>query len=153
MRYTSPMESIQNRKARMEYEILETYQAGLVLSGGEVKSIRMGKASLLGSYVKVYGDEAWLVQAHIAPYQEKNTALEYDPLRARKLLLHKKEIGELLEKTREKGFSLVPLQIREKSGKIKIEVALARGKKQRDKRETIKKRETKRDIDRFTKGR
>ncbi len=147
------MESIQNRKARMEYEILETYQAGLVLSGGEVKAIRAGKASLLGSYVKVYGGEAWLVNAHIAPYQEKNMHTEYDPLRARKLLLQKKEIGELFEKTREKGFSLIPLQIREKSGRIKIEVALARGKKQRDKRETIKKRETKRDIDRFTKGR
>ncbi|MFA7201400.1 MAG: SsrA-binding protein SmpB [Candidatus Paceibacterota bacterium] len=147
------MESIQNRKARMEYEILETYQAGLVLSGGEVKSIRTGKASLLGSYIKVYGDEAWLVNAHITPYQEKNTTSEYDPLHARKLLLHKKEIGELLEKTREKGFSLIPLQIREKSGRIKVEVALARGKKQRDKRETIKKRETKRDIDRFTKSR
>ena len=153
LRYTIFMESIQNRKARMEYEILDTRQAGLVLSGGEVKAIRSGKASLLGSYVKIYGGEAWLVNAHIAPYQEKNLLSEYDPLRARKLLLQRKELAELADSIKEKGLSLVPLQIFDKGGIIKVEVARVRGKKQRDKRDTIKKRETKRDLDRFLKRR
>ena len=152
MLYTCFMDRIENRKAKMEYEILETYQAGLVLSGREVKSIRSGKASLVGSYAKIYGNEAWLVNAQIAPYQEKNTPKEYDPLRARKLLLQKKEIQGLIGKTKEKGLSLIPLQIFEKGGKIKIDIALARGKKQYDKRETIKKRETKRTMERYIKG-
>ncbi|MCL5012259.1 MAG: SsrA-binding protein SmpB [Patescibacteria group bacterium] len=145
------MDRIENKKARAEYELLDTYQAGLVLSGGEVKAVRAGKASLVGSYIKIYGNEAWLVNAHIAPYQEKNTQTNYDPLHARKLLLQKKEINELIGKTKEKGFSIIPLQIFDKRGIIKIDIAFARGKKQHDKRETIKKRETKRELDRSLK--
>lgn len=145
------MNRIENKKARAEYELLDTYQAGLVLNGGEVKAIRAGKASLTGSYIKIYGNEAWLVNAHIAPYQEKNTSADYDPLRARKLLLQKRETNELIGKTKEKGFSVIPLQIFDKRGIVKIDIAFARGKKQRDKRESIKARETKRELDRSIK--
>lgn len=135
----------------MEYEILHTYQAGLVLSGGEVKSIRAGRASLAGSYVKLYGNEAWLVSAHIAPYQDRNTIRDYDETRPRKLLLHSAELKELIGKMKEKGISLIPLQIFDKHGILKIEVALAKGRKQRDKRQIIQKRETKRKLDRYLK--
>jgi SsrA-binding protein len=145
------MERIENKKARLEYEILQTYQAGLVLSGGEVKAIRAGKASLAGSYIKIYGDEAWLVNAHIAPYQEKNTLTEYDETRARKLLLKKAEIKELVGKTKEKGLSLIPLQISDKRGILKIDIALAKGRKKHDKRQVIQERETKRKLDRYLK--
>lgn len=145
------MERIENKKAWLEYEILKIYQAGLVLSGGEVKAIRAGKASLAGSYVKVYGNEAWLVNAHIAPYQEKNTPQEYDETRSRKLLLNAAEIKELVGKTKEKGLSLIPLQIFDKNGILKIDIALAKGRKKHDKRHIIQERETKRRLKRYLK--
>ena len=135
----------------MEYQILETLEAGIVLSGAEVKAVRAGKASLAGAYVKIYGNEAWLVQAHIAPYQEKNTPKDYDPVRARKLLISKGQIRSLIGTGKEKGVSLIPLQLYDKRGIIKVELAIAKGKKQHDKREAIHTRETKRTLDRYIK--
>jgi SsrA-binding protein len=147
------MEPLINKKARFDYEILETYEGGLVLSGPEVKSIRTGKASIVGSYAKVYGGEAWLIGANINPYQEKNVPSGYDPMRSKKILLKKRELSELIGKTQERGLTLVPLKLYNKGTHIKLELALAKSKKQHDKRERIKERETKRVLNRIVKGR
>jgi len=130
-----------NRQAGYEYEILEKYEAGLILSGFEVKAIRAGRLSLQGAYVVVNNNEAFLLNASIAPYQVKNTPPGYELTRSRKLLLHRSEIASLIGKSRIKGLTLVALRVYTKSGKIKLEFALARGKKQYDKREKIKKRD------------
>ncbi|MFH1582295.1 MAG: SsrA-binding protein SmpB [bacterium] len=137
-----------NKKAYFDYEILEKYEAGISLIGQEVKSIKQGHMSLSGSYVVIRGNEAFLLGVHVPPYQPKNAPKEYDPQRTRKLLLRKQEINYLIGKTKEKGLTLVPLRVYTLKGNIKLEFGVARGKKQKDKRETIKKRETERDMKR-----
>ncbi len=137
-----------NPRAKYDYQILETYEAGLVLTGQEVKSIKTGHISLRGSYVTIKSEEAWLINAQIPPYQPKNAPADYRPTRTRKLLLHKKEIKSLIGKGKQKGLTLVPLRIYTKRGKIKLAFALGRGKRKVDKREKIIERETKRKIGR-----
>jgi SsrA-binding protein len=141
-----------NRKARYEYELLDRYEAGIVLTGTEVKSLRDGGASLQQAYADVRDGEAWLIGAHIAEYGQGNVA-NHEPDRDRKLLLHSKEIASLLGKVRERGLTLVPTRLYFKDGKVKVELALARGKEQRDKRRDIAKRDADRQIDRALKSR
>ncbi|MCF7834066.1 MAG: SsrA-binding protein SmpB [Candidatus Pacebacteria bacterium] len=141
----------ENKKARFEYEILEKYEAGIELTGMETKSVRQGKASFEGAFVIVRGGEAFLINANITPFQPKNAPENYDPLRNRKLLLTKKEIRELAESEANKSLTIVPLTMYNKGRKIKIQIALVKGKKKFDKRETIKKRETDRIIRRTLK--
>ena len=136
----------ENKKAYFDYEIIEKYEAGLVLIGQEVKSIKTGHISLSGSYVVISQNEPYLIGAKIPPYQPKNAPENYNPEQSRKLLLNKKEIDYLAGKANAKGFSLIPLKVYEKGGRIKIEFALARGKKKYDKKEKIKKRDIERDI-------
>lgn len=142
---------ITNRKARFNFEILDTFEAGLVLAGYEVKAVRLGRGKLEGGHVIVRGDEAFLVGASISHYQKANMPKSYDPEQARKLLLSKKELSRLETEGEKKGLTIVPLRLYNKGGKIKIEIAIARGKKKHDKRETIKKRDSKRAIDRILK--
>lgn len=141
-----------NRRANYDYEILDKYEAGLVLAGHEVKSIKTGHISLQGAYVTIKDNEAYLLNATIPPYQPKNTPPGYEPSRSRKLLLHKNEIKSLIGKIKQKGLTLVPVRVYTKRGKIKLEFGLGKGKKKIDKREKIAKRETKRKIDRAMKG-
>ncbi|MEK7178386.1 MAG: SsrA-binding protein SmpB [Patescibacteria group bacterium] len=136
----------ENRKARFDYEILETFEAGLVLSGAEVKSIKNGRMNLTGSYLNFHNGELYLIGAFIAPYQPKNQPADYDPYRSRKLLLRKKELVSLIGKIKPKGLTLIPLKAYNKGRRIKLEFAVARGKKQYDKREIIAKREAARKI-------
>lgn len=140
------MELASNRKARFNYEILDTYEAGLELFGFEVKSIKKGMASLDGSHAIIRGGEIFLVGCQVQPYQVANTPVDYDPLRTRRLLLRKKEINELLMAGETKGLTVVPLSLYNVNSKVKIKIALAKGKKLHDKRETIKKRETDREL-------
>jgi SsrA-binding protein len=135
-----------NKRAYFDYEILETFEAGIVLTGQEVKSIKTGHISLAGSYVIMRGSEAWLTGAHISPYKMAGPLPGYDPTRSRKLLLHKKELFSLIGKIKQKGLTLAPLKVYTKKGKIKLEFGLARGKKKYEKRETIEKREVDRKI-------
>ena len=137
----------ENRRARHEYHFLETFEAGISLQGTEVKSLRMGKGNLQDAYAKIEDGECWLLNMHISPYEMGNI-FNKDPLRPKKLLLHKYEINKLLGKIKEKGFTLVPLQVYFKDGKAKIEMGLCRGKKLYDKRDDIAKRDAKRDMDR-----
>jgi SsrA-binding protein len=141
-----------NKKARFEYFIEEKFEAGLVLVGTEVKSLRAGKVSLKDSYGSVRDGEVFLVGAHITPYSH-GTHINHKPERERKLLLHKREIKKLYGKTRERGFTLVPLSIYFKKGKAKLEMGLGKGKAKYDKREAIKKKDEKRDMDRAMKER
>ena len=141
-----------NRKAAFDYDILEKYEAGLVLKGYEVKAIKTGHLSLSGAYVTIKNGEAYLINAYIPPYQPKNMPSDYDPTQTRKLLLHKTEIASLVGKTKQKGLTLIPLKAYTKKGKIKLEFALAKGKKKVDKRQKIIERETKRKIDRAIRG-
>ncbi len=143
----------ENKKARFDYEILETFEAGLVLSGAEVKSIKNGRMNLTGSYINFHDGELYLIGAFIAPYQPKNQPIDYDPSRSRKLLLRKKEIVSLIGKIKPKGLTLIPLKAYNKGRRIKLEFAMARGKKQYDKREVIAKREAARKIERELKTR
>lgn len=143
---------IQNRKAHFDFEILDTFEAGLVLHGYEVKAIRAGKGRLEGAYVIVRGGEAFLVGATIAPFQPTNTPKSYDPERPRKLLLSKKELFHLEQQTETERLTAVPLKLYNNGRNIKLEVALARGKKKHDKRESIKSRDSKRDIERTLKS-
>lgn len=142
----------ENRKARFDYEILEKYEAGIELLGTEVKSVRSGQMSLEGAFVIVRGGEAFLINANIPPYQPKNAPKDYDPLKNRKILLTKKEITELAGSEKNKSLTIVPLSLYNKGRKIKIQIALVKGKKKFDKRETIKKRDTDREIRREYKG-
>lgn len=142
-----------NEKARFDYEILDTLEAGVVLSGHEVKSIKKGSCSIKGAYVKILNKEAWLLGAIVSPYQAGNVPADYDSQRNRKLLLKKSQLKFLAEKSQEKGLTLVPIKLYNKNGLIKLEVGVCRGKKQRDKREKIIKRETQRDIERTLKSR
>jgi SsrA-binding protein len=136
-----------NRKARYEYTILQTLEAGIVLQGTEVKALRQGKANLVDSYAQLMKNEIWLVGAHISEYTQGNIN-NHDPIRTRKLLLNRSEIRKLIGKVKEKGLTLVPLRIYFVHGKVKVEIALAKGKKVYDKRETIAKRDFNRDQER-----
>jgi len=148
-----PANTIVNRKARHEYHIDETYEAGIALSGTEIKSIRSGKANLQDSFARIENGELVLYNMHISPYEQGNR-FNHEPKRPRKLLMHKREIMRLFGQTREKGYSLIPLKVYFKSGKwAKVELALARGKKQYDKREDIAARDAQRDIDRAIRDR
>jgi len=140
-----------NKRAAFDYELLEKYEAGLVLQGQEVKSVKSGRVSLMGSFVVVRRTpkpEAYLINANIPPYQPKNAPQDYEETRPRKLLLRKNEVNTLVGKTSQKGLTLVPIRVYLKRGFVKLEFALARGKKKVDKRETIKKREVEREIQR-----
>jgi len=136
-----------NRKARHDYFLEDTYEAGISLRGSEIKSIRAGQVSIKEAYVRVDGEEAWLVDAHIAPYIQANR-YNHEPRRPRKLLLHKKEINRLYDDVRRKGVTIIPTQIYLKDGRAKVEIAIARGKKKYDKRQAIAKRDAQREIDR-----
>lgn len=140
-----------NRKVRFDYEILQTLEAGLELLGLEVKSLRTHPPVLAGAYVTIRGGEAYLVQMSIPPYQPANTPADYDPLRVRKLILTKAEIQKLADVEAQKGLTVVPFRVYNKGRKMKVELAIVRGKKKYDKRETIKKRETDREIQRTLK--
>lgn len=133
-----------NRKAKFEYFLVETFEAGIALQGSEIKSIRAGQVSLTEAYVQTDGREAWLMGAHIAPYEQANR-FNHEPVRPRRLLLHKKEIRQLWDSVRQKGMTIVPTRVYLKDGRAKVEIALARGKKSYDKRETIAKRDRERD--------
>ena len=137
----------ENRKARYNYYIEDTYEAGIALLGTEVKSLRLGRANLKDSYAKIKGGEVFVYQMHIGPYPYANYE-NHDPLRRRKLLLHKYEIKKLYGKVNEMGFSLIPLKVYFKNGKAKMTIALARGKRKYDKRETIRRRDEKRELER-----
>ncbi len=141
------VEIIRNKKARFEYEILDTFEAGIVLRGTEVKSIRQKKVSIQESYAKVNRGEVFLVGMNISLYEMGNF-FNHDPLRERKLLLHKFEIKRLIGKLNEKGYTLVPLRMYIKNGKVKLELGLAKGKNVHDKRRTIQDRDMKRDMQR-----
>jgi SsrA-binding protein len=136
-----------NRKARHEYTILQTIEAGIVLVGTEVKSLRQGKANLVDGYAKIENGELWLVNANISEYTQGNIN-NHDPRRERKLLLNKSEIRKLIGKTREKGLTLIPLRLYFKNGKVKVELALAKGKKVYDKRRDIAKKDFQREQER-----
>ncbi|MGB2762171.1 MAG: SsrA-binding protein SmpB [Minisyncoccales bacterium] len=141
----------QNKKAYFDYEILETYEAGIVLIGQEVKAIKTGHINLKGSYVVIKNQELFLIGANIPPYQPKNAPKDYQPERSRKLLLRKTEIKSLIGKSKQKGLTLIPLKMYTKKGKIKLLFGLAKGKKEYDKREKIKKREFERQKEKLLK--
>ncbi len=141
-----------NRKALHDYEVLETFEAGVALLGTEVKSIREGRVNLRDSYARVEGEELWAFNIHISPYTHRRYS-DHEPLRKRKLLLHKAEIRKLIGRTVEKGLTLVPLRLYFKNGRVKMAVSLARGKKAHDKRETIRRREVDRETRAAVKGR
>ncbi len=137
-----------NKRAYFDYQILETYEAGVELLGFEVKSIKTGRINLAGSYAVIKDNQIWLLNADIPPYQPKNMPKDYDSKRTRRLLLKKSEIKNLIGRTQEKGLTLVPLKVytKSKTGKIKIEIGLAKSRRKADKRELIKKREAEREI-------
>ncbi|MBA4537077.1 SsrA-binding protein SmpB [Bacillus aquiflavi] len=137
----------QNRKAHHDFFIEETYEAGIVLQGTEIKSIRAGRVNIKDSFAKIQNGEIFLYNMHISPYEQGNR-YNHDPLRTRKLLLNKKEIHKLMGETKEQGYSLIPLKIYLKNGFAKVLIGLAKGKKKYDKREDLKKKEAKRDIER-----
>jgi len=141
-----------NKMARVNYEIGDIYEAGLVLTGTEVKSLRAGKANLKDSYAVVKDDEVYIKEMHISPYDFGNRS-NHNPLRTRKLLLHKREIKKLYGKSREKGLSLVPLKLYFKNGKVKVEIGIGKGKKLYDRRQDIKQREERRSLSRDFKSR
>ncbi|MBI3738420.1 MAG: SsrA-binding protein SmpB [Chloroflexi bacterium] len=142
-----------NRKAGFEYYLLERFEAGIALQGSEIKSIRAGQMSIVESYVDIEdGQNAWLIEAHIAPYEQANR-FNHDPKRKRRLLLHKKELRELWEGVRQKGMTIVPTRVYLKDGRAKIEIALARGKKAFDKRAAIARRDQAREQERETRVR
>ena len=139
----------QNRRARHEYHVEDTFEAGIVLRGTEIKSIRAHKVSLADAYARIEDDEAWLIGLHIAPWESTDVRFNHEPKRARKLLLHRAEIDELLGKTKAKGLTLVPLRIYiTEAGKAKVELGLARGKQTWDRRREIAERDSRREMDR-----
>jgi SsrA-binding protein len=140
-----------NRKARFQYEILETYEAGISLTGTEVKSIRAGRVNLQDAYAIVRGGEVWLLNGHISPYQASGQYFNHDPRRTRKLLLKRREISKLVGKLEQQGLTLVPLKMYFKRGWVKVSLGLGKGKKLYDKRETLKARATKREVERALK--
>ena len=143
-----------NRKAAFEYFLMEKFEAGLVLHGSEIKSIRAGQMSIQEAYVDIpNGHEAWLIESHIAPYEQAGQYFNHEPKRKRKLLLHKKQIRELFNEIRIKGMTVVPTRVYLKDGRAKIEIALAKGKKAYDKRATIAKRDEERNNERASRVR
>ena len=140
-----------NRKARFNYEILETYEAGIELKGTEVKSVRASKVNLTEGFISIDNGEAFLKQVHISPYEQGNI-FNVDPVRVRKLLLHKREIKKLIGETAQKGFTLVPLSMYLKNGKVKLSLGLARGKNTHDKRQDMAKKDAQRSIEREMKS-
>ena len=136
-----------NRKARHDYYLSDSYEAGISLKGSEIKSIRAGQISIKEAYVQIENFEAWLVNAHIAPY-EQASYLGHEPRRKRKLLLHRKEINRLWDAVRKKGVTIIPTRVYLKNGRAKVEIAIGRGKKQYDKRQEIAKRDAQRDMER-----
>jgi SsrA-binding protein len=142
-----------NRKARHDYFIDETYEAGIVLTGAEIKSVRAGRVNLRDSYVQVRNGELWLIDTHIAPYKQAGYS-DHEPKRPRKLLMQRREINRLQGKVQEKGYTIVPLRLYLKNNKwAKVEIALARGKKLYDKRQAIRKRDAQREMERALTGR
>jgi SsrA-binding protein len=142
-----------NRQARFQYEILETYEAGIELAGTEVKSIRQGKVNLRDGFALVRNGEVFLHNVHISPHQTASQVFNHDPTRTRKLLLHRDEIRKLIGKVEQQGLTLVPLKMYLKRGWVKVDLALVRGKKLHDKREDLKRRQDKRDMERAIKNR
>lgn len=138
---------VTNRRARREYFIEETYEAGLVLTGSEIKSVRAGRVNLQDSYAIIREGEAWLVNTHIAPYRQASHQ-NHDPKRDRKLLLHRHQINRLVGKVQAKGYTIVPLRVYLKNNRAKVEIALARGKKLYDKRDALAKRQAEREMER-----
>lgn len=143
---------IKNKKATFNYEILEKFEAGIELFGYEVKSIKNGHGNIEGSHITVRGGEAFLLNANIPPYQQANTPKDYNPERNRRLLLTKKELVELTNLEEKKGLTIVPISMYNKKNRIKVEIAVVKGKKKFDKREDIKKRDTQRDVEREVRG-
>jgi SsrA-binding protein len=141
---------VSNRKAAFNYELLDTFEAGIVLQGTEIKSLRNNGGALIDSYIKVIDQEAWLIGCHIAPYRFGNV-YNHSERRDRKLLLHKREIAQLEVAAQEKGFSLIPLSFYLKNGCVKVRIAIARGKKLHDKRQAIKERDDKKEMSRMMK--
>jgi len=142
-----------NRRATFDYDLIKKYEAGLVLRGIEVKSVKNGHASLKGSFVTIHNNELFLTNAHISPYKFAGNIKDYDPTASRKLLLHKKEIKHLLGKSKTEGLTMVPLSLYTVRNRVKLEFALAKGKKKYDKRETLKKKTARREMDRKLKSR
>lgn len=142
----------QNRKARHDYEIVDTYEAGLVLTGTEIKSIRKGKMNLKDGYISIYNGEAWLKSTHISPYDHGNL-FNHDPERDRKLLLHRQEIRKLSDEVKQNSMTIVPLKVYLVRGRAKLLIGLARGKNKYDKRHSLKEQQAKRDIERALKQR
>jgi SsrA-binding protein len=136
-----------NRKAGFEYFLFERFEAGMALKGSEIKSIRAGQISLAESYIRVDENQAWLIEAHIAPYLQANR-FNHDPKRPRRLLLHGKEIREMWDAVRQKGVTIVPIRVYLKNGRAKLEIAIAKGKKLHDKRDAIARRDAEREMDR-----
>ncbi|MFA5836407.1 MAG: SsrA-binding protein SmpB [Bellilinea sp.] len=141
-----------NRKARFEFFLLEHYEAGISLFGSEIKSVRAGQISLAEAFVQTDGTDAWLMNAHIAPYEQANR-FNHDPKRPRRLLLHKREIREMWDAVRQKGMTIVPVQVYLKEGRAKVEISLAKGKKLYDKRQDIARRDQARELEREQKER
>lgn len=141
----------QNKKARFEYHLEETFEAGLALAGWEVKSLRAGKAQLTDTYILVKSGEAWLLGCHITPLNTASTHVLADPTRTRKLLLHRREIDQLIGLAERKGYALIPTAMYFKQGRVKVEIGVAKGKKEHDKRRTTKDREWKRQKERIMK--
>lgn len=142
-----------NRKARHDYFIEETYEAGIVLSGSEIKSVRAGRCNLRGGYARIFNREVWLYDVHISPYEQSGTHFNHEPTRPRKLLLHRREISRITGQIERQGYTVVPLRVYLSGRRAKLELGLAKGKKLYDKRNDIAEREAKRDIARVMKSR
>ncbi|NWG19064.1 MAG: SsrA-binding protein SmpB [Chloroflexi bacterium] len=142
-----------NRKARHDYFIEDSYEAGIVLTGSEIKSIRAGQVNLRGGYVRIVNGEAWLYDVHIAPYEQSGIYYNHEPTRPRKLLLHRREISRIAGQVDRQGYTLVPLRLYLQGRRAKVEVGLARGKKLYDKREDLARREAHREVERALKER
>jgi len=140
-----------NKKAHFDYDIVETYEAGIVLYGYEVKSVKLQHISLRGSYISISDNEVYLLNTHISPYQAANMPKDYDPTRIRKLLLNRSEINTLIGKSKAQGLTIVPLSVYTKKGKIKVSIGVGRGKRKHEKREKIKKKDTEREVGRSLK--
>lgn len=152
-RNKEPVTIVTNRKARHDYDIEETYEVGIALTGSEIKSVRAGRVNLRGSYARIANGEVFLYEAHISPYEQSGIYFNHEPMRPRKLLLHRQEISRLEGKVREKGLTLVPLRMYFRGRYAKLELGVARGKKVYDKRDDIARREAQREMDRAMKSR
>lgn len=135
-----------NPRAKFDYDILKSYEAGVVLTGPEVKAVRAGQVSLKGAYAAIHGDELWLLNAHISPYAKAGRLTDYEPTRSRKLLLHSRELKELIGKVQSQGLTLIPISVYTRGRRLKVELGVARGRKKYEKREVLKKRAADREI-------